>query len=306
VGRTVNRILIALVLLGIVFLLLTANPGSSSDIHTVYAPFITNTERLHFGTATSSHHIDIVEYEVVLLGNFDVIVPEFEGNYYWIAEYGWANIDKLVAYSEAHNLEFHYHTVFWIWYPAQPPDPMAWLHEAMTRYPQIIHWIVVNEGYDYYGNPLLPYIDEAFIEARAVRPDAVLWYNGILTTAAEQEQAKRLVELGLADAIGVQCHLDLQSDLSVYDDFLGWLQQRGVTWRVTELDVSLPAYTTEYLSAQAHKFSEVYAMVRRYGGHSITFWEFTDKYNWLQRWGTPFDYYFNPKPAWEVFTVSEE
>jgi len=176
----------------------------------------------------------------------------------------------------------------------------------MTRYPTIKNWIVVNEGYNPLGYPNLPYIESAYTQARIIRPDAILWYNGILDTSGEQNEVKRLIGLGFVDGVGIQFHLRLDTDLSVFTDFITWLNSNNIAWRISELDIAIPEYTQQYIELQANKYAEVleYAILHR--ATSVTFWEWADRYSWIKNeFATPFTIELFPKPAWNVFVPNE-
>ena len=213
-------------------------------------------------------------------------------------------MDTIVQIAEENEQEILYHCLRW-WWEAQPPDIRIWITEAMTRYPTITDWVVVNEGWGY-CNQTIPLIDESFIIAREVRPDARLWYNGLLTDTCEQEQAIRLVQLGYADAIGIQMHLNLDADLDVFRPLLDWLQANNVAWAITELDVIVPVDNAYYRALQADIYGQVVELFLEYGGEFISMWGVSDAVSWqASNYPLPIDVNYLFKPAWYMLAGGE-
>jgi endo-1,4-beta-xylanase len=241
-----------------------------------------------------------------IVDKYQRIAPENAGIYFFVQLYGWYAMDEIYRYAESNQKELLYHPLRW-WYGEQPADYQAWIIEAMTRYPGINDWVVVNEGWDYNGcNPTVPFIEESFQLARSVRPGATLWYNGLLFSQCEQELAIGLVQDGLADAIGVQMHHSLDTDLDLYRPLLSWLEDNGVQWAITELDVIIPAYTPSYLGLQAEAYGKAVDLYLEYSGAWITTWGVSDNHSWLSwNYPLPFDSSYQPKPAWAALFGGE-
>ena len=148
--------------------------GDISFQRTTYLPLLTNAHSIELGTAVSNLYIGDTRYNQILAANFERITPEIEGGYWWIygRGNGWGWMDNIVEIAEANDQEILYHNLRW-WWEAQPPDIRVWITEAMTRYPMITDWVVVNEGWGY-CNQTIPLIDESFVIAREVRPDCSL------------------------------------------------------------------------------------------------------------------------------------
>lgn len=315
---TVNRLLILIVVLGLVFLLSTETQAGTA--YTFYVPMVQKGHTIHLGTATYSGFLKDTLYEQVLEQTFNTVAPEVGGTYVHVyggelyPAQGWDDMDYIADYADYHHLRLIYHNLRW-WYPANDAtahpntwtEISAWITEAMTRYPQITDWIVVNEGYDRLGNETVPYVAESYQLARMISPTATLWYNGLFIEPAEQAAVLALIDAGYVDKVGVQGHFDLNSNLSILDNFLHELDARGITWEITELDITIPGNDAYWLNRQAEKYSEVYRFALEHNALAITFWEFTDKYNWLSNgdlytlYASPFDANISPKPAWFVF-----
>mgnify|MGYP001029085467 FL=1 len=286
----------------LVLVLLLATQAESSDTNITYIPMVIRADEVRLGTAIAYNHMDEPEYVSVVTTYYDQITPENEGKYWFVSAYGWGAMDAIVEFANENGIQVNYHTLMWTYPAVQPPDETAWITEAMTRYPSIHDWQVWNEH-----DPSVPGIETAYTTARRVRPDAALWYNGILTGVAEQEQVKDLIAAGLVDAVGIQMHSSLETDLSVYVEFLSWLRDNGIRWQVTEADVSIPDTSPASLAAQASMYADMLALVREYGGETFGTWGFIDFASWLEySYPLPWASDYTPKPAWFVLNGSEE
>jgi GH35 family endo-1,4-beta-xylanase len=245
-------------------------------------------------------------YVHTVIDNYSQVIPGNEGKYWWVYLYGWDAMDAIVSFSDANNINVNYHCLLWAYPEIQPTDVRAWITEAMTRYPTITDWQIVNEGWGASGESIAN-IDEAYAIARQVRPDAVLWYNGILTSLYEQAQAMLLIESGLADGIGIQMHHSTVTNLDVYTSFLTWMRDNDVRWQVTEADVEIGDLSDSALAAQADMYAKMIQLVRDYNGEMFGTWGFVDYASWhYWNYPLPWNSDFTPKPAWFVLTVSEE
>jgi GH35 family endo-1,4-beta-xylanase len=288
--------------------------------HTIYIPFVVGAERVPLGSAIHPGFMWDKRYVETLGNSYERVTPEVAGGYWWIVgsatdpaypPHGWADMDATYQYALSNGKAIHSYPLRW-WFPnaiIQPRDITAWITEVMTRYPLIVDWIVVNEGWTHYGycTYTIPLIDESYQIARSVRPDARLWYNGLLFTSGEQQQAIRLVELGLADVIGIQMHNNLDTDYATYTPLLEWIRDNDVPWQITELDISIPTNTPDMLQRQAEAYAEVYQLCLEYNCEAITMWGVGDNVSWLYAYfPLPFDREYLPKPAWFVLSANEE
>jgi len=273
--------------------------GDISFQHTTYLPLLTNAHSIELGTAIHPGFMWDKRYSDILAENFDRVTPEVAGGYWYVygLHNGWQPMDTIVQIAEDNNQEILYHCLRW-WWEAQPPDIRIWITEVMTRYPMITDWVVVNEGWGY-CNQTIPLIDESFVIAREVRPDARLWYNGLLTDTCEQEQAIRLVQLGYADAIGIQMHLNLYSDLTVFIPLLEWLTLNNIPWAITEIDIIIPVYNEYYTNLQTEMYGRVIELFLRYNGEFFSMWGVSDAVSWqASNFPLPIDLNYLPKPSW--------
>jgi GH35 family endo-1,4-beta-xylanase len=269
--------------------------------HTVYLPMIQRHGRkLRLGCCYNGQHMDVPEYAQII-SNYDVLTPEVAGCWYWYRAYGWTDMDELYKYVQDNNKQIHYAHLRW-WYPSaevQPPDPLAWIFEAMTRYPEIRDWTVVNEGF-WDGQETIPLIRESYQYAREIRPDARLFYNGLFLQSGECDYVLGLIDDGLVDGVGIQCHHNLFTDTKRYIPLICELGKRGIAWRVSELDVEIPVANSEFYQLQAVKYQEVVDLVQDYQGEDLGVWGAADCVSWLPGYPTTFDMQYKPKPAWWV------
>ena len=147
--RYTTRILIALVFIGLVFLLVTSE-GRGDTAYSVHIPMVSRSHSIELGTAVADVYMWDDRYNEFLAENFDRITPEVEGGYWYVygLHNGWQPMDAIVQVAEENNQEVFYHCLRW-WWETQPPDIRIWITEAMTRYPTITDWVVVNEGWGY-------------------------------------------------------------------------------------------------------------------------------------------------------------
>ena len=274
----------------------------NTSIYQVHCPVIQVARiGMPLGVAAYSGWLTNTAYETVL-SNYQQITPEVEGGWWWVYgdnPHGWGGMDRLAEYARAYGMEVFYHCLRWCW-GAQPPDPEAWIVEAMTRYPSIYAWVVVNEGYNCWnGTETIPMIEDSYRIARMVKPAAQLWYNGLLFNPVEWEPVKALISAGLVDSVGIQMHHDLDETLDQYAPFVEWLVANRVPWAVTELDVIIPNVLPETLQRQAGRYREVAQFCLDYGAEFLAMWGVSDANSWqYEYYPLPFGRDYSPKPAW--------
>jgi endo-1,4-beta-xylanase len=269
-----------------------------------FIPIVTKASIL-VGTAIAQVFFSVPGYTDHVADNYGLIVPEVEGKYDYYQEHGWSGMDEIVEFSEANGLDVHYHTLIWYW--SLPPDSCAWITEAMTRYPTIHDWDVLNEHWTETGTTSSIDAVQVFECAREARPDARLWYNGVFSNSNEREHAVALMRAGLIDGIGIQFHIGLGWDISEQIKTIREIENYGGFWRVSELDIRLLLPPSpEDILAQA----EMYNMITELCQNSktctdITVWGAADNVSWIRvqypgfGMATPFDLYYQPKIFWE-------
>lgn len=149
-------------------------------------------------------------------------------------------------------------------------------------------WDVVNEAIEWDGSwrnsPYYRIIGEDFIRlafqfAHEADPDAELYYNDYgMDCAGRRDAVVRLIRdlkaHGLRiDAIGMQSHLSLQTNLVEYEKSLRAFANEGVKVMATELDVSVLPWPGQRVSAevsQSFEYQEKYNPYRNGIPDSVT------------------------------------
>lgn len=261
---------------------------------------------LPLGTAFHMGHQLEVNYYPLTKQYFQILTPEAEGCYYWVQVYGRDYMDDMVTFAKENNKKIHYAHLRW-WYPntlTQPADPMAWIEETMLRYPTIIDWTVCNEAWCGEA-PTISLIEESYVKAREVRPDARLFYNGLLFDPIEQRKCIELIEKGLVDCVGIQMHNNANTNYDVYKPFLYWLKSRSIPWRISEMDVEIPSGDLIYLTIQAMQYRTAMNLALEYGAEDFGVWGVADNWSWLQDHPLLFDKDGNRKPSYYALLGKE-
>lgn len=267
-------------------------------LHYAYAPIVMRSKR-SIPLGTSFYHGFTADKRYIeTLKNYQIITPEVSGGWWWIygEGHGFGDMDAIYQYAGDHVMTLIGYPLRW-WFGEQPEDPLGWIEEMMTRYPLITDWIVVNEGF-WDGLETIPLIRESYQQARKVSPYARLQYNGLFIQGSECDQVLGMVDDGLIDCVGIECHHNLTSKIDGYIPLICELNSRGIAWRVSELDVEIPNTSDECLRLQAEKYADVVTLVTDYNGESITVWGVADCVSWLPTYPLPFDKEYKPKPAW--------
>lgn len=197
---------------------------------------------------------------------------------------------------------------------------------AMSRYPCINTWDVVNEAFDERGRVKQniwtdalgdEYLTLAFDIAHGVNPDALLFYNDFALEhlGPKWEGILNWIRKSRAEGvpisgIGTQMHLtlgDTQAPAALRT-LCRDASAEGLLVHVTELDVRLRApVTAEALSEQARLFRDVVtACADEPNCRSVTIWGAADHFSWISGFfpgytsGTLFDDSFVPKPAFDL------
>ena len=213
---------------------------------------------------------------------------------------------------------------------------------VVTRYKGVVYaWDVCNEvisdnSNEYFRNSLWyricgeEFVAKAFQYAHEADPDALLFYNDYNeTNPVKREKIFRLVK-GLKDAgipisgVGLQSHWSMQDITSgQIDSTLSRFAELGLKVQITELDLkvqpngfrrdSTVGYTLERETKQSEQYGMIFRLFRKYRKvlSSVTFWNVSDKYSWLDRRGGKaypllFDTTYQPKKAyWNVVNFNK-
>lgn len=326
----------------------------------------------HMGVGISDRIASLTREHSLLLRHFDYVTPEncmkpaavqpAEGAF----QFGVP--DEFVAFASDHKLGICGHCLVWAkddrtpgWFYLDGERPAArekllermrtHIRATMGRYRgRIGMWDVVNEALDDGTNFLRPsgwvsacgedFIAEAFREAHAVDPDALLIYNDYGNESGpKRDKTIRLIR-SLREkkvpvhAVGLQGHYELDEvPFGELEAMLAALRDLGVKVVVSELDIDvvkrsrwwadggkhrgeLSRYDPyaagcppEVLQRQAEQYARLFEIYRRHPGVvvRVSFWNLHDGQSWLnyfpwRRANYPllFDRQRMPKPAFDA------
>lgn len=277
----------------------TDQPGTGEDTDIVYQQILNNTSI--FGQITPANGMKAVNTEPGV----------------GIFNYTAGNI--AVAIAQDHQKLLRCHNLIWAsqqpaWLTSQP-----WTRETLLPVMEdhiktlIMHWAdachawdVVNEAYASNGSlsesPWLNIIGEDYVHlAFQYAQEAVvatgknirLYYNdyGIESPSKKTNAVYQLVRdlqyQGINIAVGLESHFTVLdgNNYTSQTAVMSGLQNLGVTFAITELDVrfpSLPPNATFSYEAQAYRYWEsVTACMQHTNCEGITVWDFDDQYSWI-------------------------
>ncbi|MGZ3763205.1 MAG: endo-1,4-beta-xylanase [Mucilaginibacter sp.] len=268
-------------------------------------------------------------------------------------QFNFSDGDYIINFAVQHNQRVHAHNL--IWHQALPAwvinfsgDSLAWegifknhIETEASHYKgKVSSWDVVNEAIrdddgtlrnkDVYANDgsiwrrhLGPdYIARAFQYAHDADQNALLFYNDY-----GQEWNGRKLDSIIAlvtrlrlrgipiDGIGMQMHIDINTDNSNIKTAMQKLEATGLKIHVSELDISVNPgndpniiYSNTLQIAQANKYqfiAETYrAVVPPAQQYGITTWDVSDADSWIpgyykrKDWPMPFDANYKKKAAY--------
>lgn len=235
--------------------------------------------------------------------------------------YRWHNVDALVGFAEANQMQVHGHTL--VWHQSTP----RWLEEfegsdeefeaAVRKYiaamvgrykGRVTSWDVVNEALDPRTGRLRDtvfrrrmgddYVARLFQYAHEADPDALLFYNEFGTT---WDGAKRAAMLAMVDdfqrrgipidGVGLQMHVTYSfPDIGQIKAVMNELVGRGLLVHVSELDVRVNPdgdQTELTRSRGVDQFLRVREIVAAFvalppeNRYAITVWGLRDGDSWL-------------------------
>ena len=183
----------------------------------------------------------------------------------------------------------------------------------------IVSWDVLNEAIDDGSGKLRAsnwltvvgedYPERVFEIARKYAPESVkLYYNDYNTAYAGKRAGiiallKRLMAEGNLDGYGFQMHHSItQPSLQSIGDALTDVSALGLSLRVSELDVTIPAATDENFASQTAFYGNLVRLLIPYAGQleAVQVWGMTDDQSWrasgfpllFDRDGQPKDAFF--------------
>ncbi len=257
--------------------------------------------------------------------------------------------DEFISFANSNGMNVHGHTLIWHADYQVPGfmtnysgDFAAMLKnhvETIVSHFQgkVASWDVVNEALADDGQPTVEnilrstvfsqkmghnFIDQAFINARAIDPQVDLYYNDYNIEAGGRKTANLL---SLVDGmrsrgvpitgVGFQMHVTIDwPSISAIESSLKAIADRGLKVKITELDVSMKSaytsFTPEAASRQQQRYHDIIAAYLRAVPAAqrtgITVWGVWDADSWINQPGSPdwpllFDGNFQPKPALQGF-----
>nr|ADB23440.1 XynA [Thermoanaerobacterium saccharolyticum] len=191
----------------------------------------------------------------------------------------------------------------------------------------IIGWDVVNEVLDDNGNLrnskwlqiIGPdYIEKAFEYAHEADPSMKLFINDYnienngVKTQAMYDLVKKLKSEGVPiDGIGMQMHININSNIDNIKASIEKLASLGVEIQVTELDMNMNGnISNEALLKQARLYKQLFDLFKAEKQYitAVVFWGVSDDVTWLSKPNAPllFDSKLQAKPAfWAVVDPSK-
>jgi endo-1,4-beta-xylanase len=257
--------------------------------------------------------------------------------------------DEFVAFANANNINVHGHTLIWhadYQVPAFMTNYSGDFAAMLKNHVQtivshfqgrVVSWDVVNEALADDGQPTVEnilrstvfsqkmghsFIDQAFVNARAVDPQVDLFYNDYNIEAGGRKTANLL---SLVDGmrsrgvpitgVGFQMHVTIDwPSIAAIESSLKAVADRGLKVKISEMDVSMKSayssFTPEAASRQQQRYHDIIAAYLRAVPPSqragITVWGVWDADSWINQPGSPdwpllFDGNFQPKPALQGF-----
>jgi endo-1,4-beta-xylanase len=202
---------------------------------------------------------------------------------------------------------------------------------------RVVSWDVVNEALADDGQPAVEnilrstwfsqrmghdFIDQSFINARAIDPQVDLFYNDYNIEAGGQKTTNLLALVdGMRSrgapitGVGFQMHVTIDwPSITAIESSLKAIADRGLKVKISELDVSMKSaytsFTPEAASRQQQRYHDIIAAYLRAVPPAqragITVWGVWDADSWINQPGSPdwpllFDANFQAKPALQGF-----
>lgn len=304
-------------------------------------------DRFLIGTAVSPHQLEGKSKELIC-SQFNAVVAEncmkCEALQKRPGVFDFSDADKIVDFAEANGLTVTGHCLVWHqqtpeWFFKDKDGNYVDREELIKRMRthiytvvghfrgRILGWDVVNEAIEDNGelrrSKWLEIIGPDFIElafkfAHEADPEAELYYNDYSMERpgkrkAVVEMIGRLRKSGCRiDAVGMQSHLSLGSDLKEYEASLKAFAAAGVKVMATELDVTVLPWRTPNAGAdlgvngrydketdpyrdglpkdvaerQADFYERLFDIYLRHSDvvSRVTFWGLTDGNSWKNDW----------------------
>ena len=273
---------------------------------------------IRFGFAVSSKSFENEVKGAIIGEHASVVTPEVAMKMEFIQPkrnfYTFGEADKIVRYAQELGIDVHGHTASW---SLQNPD---WLLDGTFSKDELAHilynhiFILVhhyegqlismdaaNEGFLGCG-PWCPLGTDNYVRISfdAAKNETPLVYNSLFLSKDEEDKALALLDVGLADGIGIQLHLatttDWQGALSRTDLFLDRIRKQGGWARFSEVGVH--QQNDSESEQQALIYAEITKLAIKHSDiiHDFVIWGITPPM-WRGDVGI-FDHEGNPKPSY--------
>ena len=241
--------------------------------------------------------------------------------------YRWHNVDALVEFAEANQMQVHGHTL--VWHQSTPEwlerfdgsdeefeaKVREYIFAIVGRYKgRVTSWDVVNEALDSSGGLRdtvfrrrmgEDYVARLFEYAREADPDVLLFYNDYGTTWNPRKRAAMLAMVddlqrrGIPiDGVGLQLHVTYSfPHIGQIEAVMGELVNRGLLVHLSELDVRVnpdgdqTELTRSRSIEQYLRYRDIVAAFLALppeNRFAITVWGLRDGDSWLiAHWGNP-------------------
>ena len=257
--------------------------------------------------------------------------------------------DDFVSFAHANGIDVHGHTLIWhadYQVPAFMTNYTGDFAAMLRNHVQtivahfqgrVVSWDVVNEALADDGQPTVDgilrssvfsqkmgqaFIDQAFVNARAVDPQVDLFYNDYNIEAGGQKTANLLSMIdGMKSrgvpitGVGFQMHVTIDwPSITAIESSLKAVADRGLKVKISEMDVSMKSaytsFTPDAAIRQQQRYHDIIAAYLRAVPAAqragITVWGVWDADSWINQPGSPdwpllFDADFQPKPALQGF-----
>jgi endo-1,4-beta-xylanase len=257
--------------------------------------------------------------------------------------------DQFISFANSNGIKVHGHTLIWhadYQVPSFMTNYSGDFSAMLKNHVQtivghfqgrVVSWDVVNEALADDGQPAVEnilrstwfsqrmghdFIDQSFINARAIDPQVDLFYNDYNIEAGGQKTTNLLALVdGMRSrgapitGVGFQMHVTIDwPSITAIESSLKAIADRGLKVKISELDVSMKSaytsFTPEAASRQQQRYHDIIAAYLRAVPPAqragITVWGVWDADSWINQPGSPdwpllFDANFQAKPAIQGF-----
>ena len=257
--------------------------------------------------------------------------------------------DDFVAFANANGINVHGHTLIWhadYQVPAFMTNYTGDFAAMLKNHVQtivshfqgrVVSWDVVNEALADDGQPTVNnilrstifsqkmgqgFIDQPFINARAVDPQVDLFYNDYNIEAGTRKTVNLLSMIdGMRSrgvpitGVGFQMHVTIDwPSITAIESSMKAVADRGLKVKISEMDVSMKSaytsFTADAALRQQQRYHDIIAAYLRAVPAAqragITVWGVWDADSWINQPGSPdwpllFDGNVQPKPALQGF-----